>query len=57
MVGVFEKCCISDEMAGNMRKKLEMLAMNMRQDKNCEDTKLRQVIGMMNLRLVKLNQG
>jgi hypothetical protein len=48
MVRVFKKCFISDKIGGNMRKKLGMLAMSMKQDKNCEVTKLRQVIGMVN---------
>jgi hypothetical protein len=48
MVRVFKERYISDEMGGNMRKKLGMLAMNMRQDTNCEDAKLRLVIGTVN---------
>jgi hypothetical protein len=47
MVRGFKNCCIADEMKRRM-KKSGMLTVSMRQDGNCEDTKLKQVIRMVN---------
>jgi hypothetical protein len=45
----FKKCCTSDEMEGRrMRKMLEMWAVNMRQDGNCEDIEAETGNGMVN---------
>jgi hypothetical protein len=37
MVRGFKKCCMSHEMDLKTRKNLGVLAINMRQDRNCED--------------------
>jgi hypothetical protein len=54
----FKKCCISDEMDG--REDVEeagKLAVNMREDGNCEDNELLEMIGMANwVGLVNLNK-